>query len=121
VHISERKTEQPTPPADHFVRAFVYLPRTSLVASMSQVIELGQVLAPYRGTEFGSAGGNIGISDGLLSQRQFSTTTLPMDRWVCFEVGIIRGNPGRIDVWIDGVEANNFPVMDDTAFLPPFG
>jgi hypothetical protein len=119
--IKEHTTEQPTPESDHYVRVFVYEPSSTLVPNFSRIVSLVETLAPYQSIELGTTSGTLTISDELMPQHQFSTTLLPMDRWVCLELGVIRGNPGVIHVWLDGVEVSDFPLTEDTEFSPPFG
>src|SRR6185503_13901245 len=105
--IVEHMTEEPDPPADHWIRVFFFRPEASLSATQEfdRMIVLSQDQDPYEKAEFGSSGHTPTVSsDFSLEHRVYSGTSTPTDRWSCLEVAFLSAAPGEIRLWLDGTE-----------------
>jgi hypothetical protein len=88
-----------------YMRGFVYLPSPA-----------PQGFAIFMGSENGSGGvdfvlqkGHVGINDWFSGGGTTdSTTAMPLDRWVCVELGIVP-SAGKLDLrlWLDDTEIND--------------
>jgi len=96
-----------------FARAPDHLPANSLkLASLIQDAE-------FEGVVLRVDDGFVAVNNTVANHVAASTAAMPVDRWVCLELGIEPGSPGRVQVWIDG---GSEPVLDraeNTAAEPP--
>ena len=96
-----------------FARVPDRLPDNSLkLASLIQV-------ADFEGIVLRVDDGFIAINNTITNQAAASTVAMPVDRWVCLELGIEPGSPGRVRVWIDGDSQPALDRQEDTAADPP--
>jgi hypothetical protein len=96
-----------------FARVPDHLPANSLkLASLIQDAE-------FEGVVLRVDDGFVTINNTVANHVAASTAAMPTGRWVCLELGVEPGSPGRVQVWIDGASQ---PVLDreeDTAADPP--
>jgi hypothetical protein len=123
VRIQETRTEQPVPLVHRWMRAFWFVPSTSLTADFNRLISVVQAGDPFHNIDFGIAAGKLTISneETTTANPTYSTTPLPTDRWTCIVVEILHDSPGEIRVWLDDVAVPDLQLTQQTAASPPFG
>jgi hypothetical protein len=119
--LEETETDRPTPMTNRWIRAFVFVPSTSLTQNFNRLIIAGQVAAPYRQIEFGVVGGNVAVNDELASGSPMtrSTRAWPTDEWVCVVLAVTPGSPGEVNVAIDGSAVPDLQISAETNPSPP--
>lgn len=96
-----------------FARVPDRLPDNSLkLASLMQEAE-------FEGVVLRVDDGFVVINNTIEDRVSASTAPMPVDRWVCLELGIEPGNPGRVRVWVDGASEPALDREENTLADPP--
>jgi hypothetical protein len=61
--------------------------------------------AEFEGVVLRIDDGFVVVNNTVENQVSASTAAMPVDRWVCLELAIEPGDPGRVQVWVDGASA----------------
>lgn len=120
--LEETQTEQPTPLADRWLRAFVYVPSSSVTAAFDRMLVASQTAQPYQEIDLGVTGSRLTVEDEFgTTPDTYSTDSLPTDRWVCVVLNIKQGSPGEVHVSIDGAPTSDLQLSVETNPSPPVG
>ncbi len=117
--IEETQSDQPVPLANRWVRAFVFLPSSSVTPALNRLLIVGQVAAPYRQVELGVTAGKLAITSELGGLPvTVSTTALPTDRWTCVVFALEQGSPGALRATLDDDAVEDLQVTGETNPAP---
>ena len=102
--------------ASVYVRAFLYV-QSPLTDRRVRIFGLLQDNAPSAGVEVLLESGNVVLTSN--GQELESTTSFPLDRWVCFETQIATTEPGSARLWLDDNEVTTVSFSGTTQQSPP--
>ena len=113
--IEETQSDQPVPLTNRWVRAFVFLPSSSVTPALNRLFIVGQVAAPYRQVELGVTAGKLAITSELGGpQVMVSNTALPTDRWTCVVFALDQGSPGALRAALDDSPVDDLELTGET-------